>query len=87
MRSRNGISYLTARRFSAQNRLGSIQAIKRLKASATDRETGLVAAEIAAVWLLLTGNPGGWTVTGLVTGIGMTRCAVLPSAPTAAPRV
>jgi hypothetical protein len=27
VRSRNGISYLTARRFSAQNRLGSIQAI------------------------------------------------------------
>jgi hypothetical protein len=39
VRSRNGISYLTARRFSAQNRLGSIQAIKRLKASATDRES------------------------------------------------
>ena len=27
VRSRNGISYLTARRFSAQNRLGSIQAL------------------------------------------------------------
>jgi hypothetical protein len=61
VRSRN--SYLTVRRFSAQNRLGSIQALKRLKASATDRETGLAAAEIAVVWLLLTGNPGRWTVT------------------------
>jgi hypothetical protein len=68
VRSRNGISYLTARRFSAQNRLGSIQALKRLKAGVTDHETGLAAAEIAVVWLLLTGNPGGWTVTNIAAG-------------------
>jgi hypothetical protein len=68
VRSRNGISYLTAGRFSAQNRLGSIQALKRLKASATDRETGLAVAEIVVVWLLFTGNPGGWTVTSVAAG-------------------
>jgi hypothetical protein len=68
VRARNGISYLTARRFSAQNRLGSIRALKRLKASATDHETGLAAAEIALVWMLLTGNPGGWTVTNIAAG-------------------
>jgi hypothetical protein len=32
VRARNGISYLTERRFSAQNRLGAIRALKRLKA-------------------------------------------------------
>jgi len=68
VRARNGISYLTARRFSAQNRLGALQALKRLKASATDREDGLAAAEIALVWMLLTGNPGGWTVTNIAAG-------------------
>jgi hypoxanthine phosphoribosyltransferase len=68
VRARNGISYLTARRFSAQNRLGALQALKRLKASATDRETGLAVAEIVLVWMLLAGNPEGWTVTNIAAG-------------------
>jgi hypothetical protein len=38
VRSPNGISYLTIRRFSAQNRLAAIPALKRLEAEATDRE-------------------------------------------------
>jgi hypothetical protein len=68
IRSRNGVAYLTCRRFSAQNRLGAIRAIKRLKAQADDRESGLAAAEIALLWLRLTGNPGGWTVTNIAAG-------------------
>src|SRR5215471_296662 len=68
IRSRNGIGYLTCRRFSAQNRLGAIRAVKRLKAEADDHETGLAAAEIALLWLRLTGNPGGWTVTNIAAG-------------------
>jgi hypothetical protein len=47
VRSRNGILYLTARRFSAQDRVNAVRAIKRLKA-----ETGL-AAEIALLRLPL----------------------------------
>ena len=31
-------------------------------------ETGLAAAEIALLWLQLTGNPGGWTVTDVAAG-------------------
>jgi hypothetical protein len=68
VRARNGVSYLTARRFSAQDRLNAIRALKRLKAEAGDRETGLAAAEIALLWLKLTGNPGGWTVTNIAAG-------------------
>jgi hypothetical protein len=68
VRSRNGVAYLTARRFSAQDRLNAIRAVKRLKAEADDRETGLAAAEIALLWLRLTGNPGGWTVTSIAAG-------------------
>ena len=68
IRSRNGIAYLTARRFAAQNRLGAIRAIKRPKAEADDRETGLAAAEMALLWLRLSGNPGGWTVTNIAAG-------------------
>jgi hypothetical protein len=68
VRSRNGISYLTVRRFSAQNRLGAIRAVKRLKADPTERETELAAAEVAGLWLLLTGNPGGWTITNVAAG-------------------
>jgi hypothetical protein len=62
---RSGVSYLTARRFSAQDRLKAIRGLKRLKAEAGDRETGLAPAEIALLWLRLTGNPGGWTVTNI----------------------
>jgi hypothetical protein len=29
---------------------------------------GSPAAEIAIVWMLLTGNPGGWTVTNIAAG-------------------
>jgi hypothetical protein len=68
IRSRNSIAYLTCRRFSAQNRLGAIRAIKRLKAEANDRETGLAAAEVALLWLRLTDNPGGWTITNIAAG-------------------
>jgi hypothetical protein len=68
VRSRNGVAYVTTRRFSAQNRLGAIRAVKRLKAEADDRETGLAAAEIALLWLRLTGNPGAWTVTNITGG-------------------
>ena len=32
VRTRNRVSYLTVRRFSAQDRVGAIRAIKRLKA-------------------------------------------------------
>jgi hypothetical protein len=67
-RSRNGIAHLTVRRFSAQNRLGAIRAIKQLKTEADDRETGLAAAEMALLWLRLTGNPGAWTVTSVAAG-------------------
>jgi hypothetical protein len=67
VRASNGISYLTAR-FSGQNRLGALQALKRLNASATDCETGFAPAEIALVWVLLTGSPGGWTVTNIAAG-------------------
>ena len=70
VRSRNGVAYVTARRFSAQNRLGAIRAIKRLKAEAGERETGLAAAEVALLWLRLTDNPGGWTVTNIAAGHG-----------------
>ena len=65
IRSRNGIAYLTVRRFSAQDRLNTIRAIKQLKTEADDRETGLAAAEMALLWLRLTGNPGAWTVTSV----------------------
>ena len=68
VRSRNGVAYVTARRFSAQNRLGAIRAIKQLKTEADDRETGLAAAEMALLWLRLTGNPGAWTVTSVAAG-------------------
>jgi hypothetical protein len=68
IRSRNGVSYLTARRFSAQDRLNAIRAIKRLKVEADDRATGLAAAEIALLWLRMTGNPGGWTVANIAAG-------------------
>jgi hypothetical protein len=68
VRSRNGISYLTVRRFSAQNRLGAIRAVKQLKSDPTEREIGLAAAEIAVAWSLLTGNPVGWTVTNIAAG-------------------
>jgi hypothetical protein len=50
------------------SRVGAIRAIKRLKAEATDGETTLAAAEIAALWLLLTGNPGDWTVSNIAAG-------------------
>jgi hypothetical protein len=68
VRARNGVSYLTARRFSAQDRPGAIRAVKRLKAEAAEHETGLAAAEITLLWLKLTGNPGGWTVTNIAAG-------------------
>jgi hypothetical protein len=68
VQARNGIAYLTARRFSAQDRPGAIRTIERLKAEAGDRETGLVASEIALLWLRLTGNPCGWTVYRHCTG-------------------
>jgi hypothetical protein len=68
VRSRNGISYLTARRFSAQDRPGAIRAIKVLKAEAGARESALAAAEIVLLWLRLTGNPGAWTVTNIAGG-------------------
>ena len=48
VRSHNGISYLAARRFSAQDRVNAVRAITRLKA-----ETGLPAPEIALLWLQL----------------------------------
>jgi hypothetical protein len=57
VRARNRVSYLTARRFSAQDRVNAIRAIKRLKAEADDRETGLAAAEIALLWLRVSGKP------------------------------
>ena len=56
------------RRFSAQDRVNAIRAIKRLKADAGERETGLAAAEIALLWLRVSGNPGGWTVTNIAAG-------------------
>jgi hypothetical protein len=59
---------LTVRRFSAQDRSNALRAIKQPKAEASDRETGLAAEEIAASRLLLTGNPGGWTVTNIGAG-------------------
>jgi hypothetical protein len=68
VRARNSVSYLTARRFSAQDRVNAIRAIKRLKADAGERETGLAAAEIALLWLRVSGNPGGWTVTNIAAG-------------------
>jgi hypothetical protein len=68
VRARNRVSYLTARRFSAQDRLNAIRAIKRLKANAGERETGLAAAEIALLWLRVSGNPGGWTITNIAAG-------------------
>jgi hypothetical protein len=58
------VSYLTARRFSAQDRVKAIRA-KRLKADANERETGPAAAEIALMWLRVLGNPGAWTVTNI----------------------
>jgi hypothetical protein len=67
-RSRNGVAYLTVRRFSAQDRLNAVRAVKRLEAEASDRETGLEAAEIALLWSWLTGGPGGWTVTNIEAG-------------------
>ena len=67
-RARNAVSYLTARRFSAQDRVNAIRAIKRLKAGAGEHETGLAAAEIALLWLRVSGNPGGWTVTNIAAG-------------------
>jgi hypothetical protein len=68
VRARNSVSYLTARRFSAQDRVNAIRAIKRLKADAGERETSLAAAEIALRWLRVSGNPGGWTVTNIAAG-------------------
>jgi hypothetical protein len=68
VRTRNGISYLSVRRFSAPDRVGAIRGIKRLKAETGEREIGLAAAEIALLWLRLTGNPGGWTVTNIAAG-------------------
>jgi hypothetical protein len=68
VRARNSVSYLTARRFSAQDRVNAIRSIKRLKADAGERETGLAAAEIALLWLRVSGNPGGWTVTNIAAG-------------------
>jgi len=68
VRARNGVSYITVRRFSAQDRPGAIRAIKRLKAEACESEAGLAAAEIALLWLRLSGNPGGWTVTNVAAG-------------------
>jgi hypothetical protein len=61
----NGISYLTVRRFSTQDRLNALPAVKRFEDEANDRETALAAAKIATTWSLLTGNPGGWTVTSI----------------------
>ena len=68
VRARNSVSYLTARRFSAQDRVNAIRAIKRLKADAGEHEIGLAAAEIALLWLRVSGNPGGWTVTNIAAG-------------------
>ena len=65
MRARNNVSYLTVRRFSAQDRVNAIRAIKRLKADAGEHEIGLAAAEIALLWLRVSGNPGGWTITNI----------------------
>jgi hypothetical protein len=45
------MSYLTAWRFSVQDRVNAVRAIKRLKA-----ETGLAPAEIALLWLQLSPN-------------------------------
>jgi hypothetical protein len=46
VRARNGILYLTLRRFSAQDRLNALRAIKRPKAEAADREAGFAGDEI-----------------------------------------
>jgi hypothetical protein len=53
---RNSVSYLTVRRFSAQDRVNAIRAIKRFKADAGERETGLAAAEIALLWSRVSGQ-------------------------------
>jgi hypothetical protein len=45
LRSRNGVSYLTVRRFSAQDRVNAIP--YRQAAEVGDHESGLAAAEIA----------------------------------------
>jgi hypothetical protein len=66
VRARNSFSYLTARRFSAQDRVNAIRAIKRLKADAGERETGLAAAEIALLWLRVSGNH--MTVSNIAAG-------------------
>jgi hypothetical protein len=44
VRARNNVSYLTVRRFSAQDRVNAIRATKRLKADAGGHETSLAAA-------------------------------------------
>jgi hypothetical protein len=57
VRARNGISYLTARRFSAQNRLGSLQALKRLQVRGergpfTPAREGALASTVTACHML-----------------------------------
>jgi hypothetical protein len=70
VRARNAVSCLTVRRFSAQDGANAIRAIKRLKADAGKRETGLAAAEIALLWLRSLEAPGGWTVRNIGAGHG-----------------